>query len=81
MGAINVLGLAKRVEQKFYKQVLVKYMEILMCIHKRNLLGKCPIGLRSVMTKGRCRNPFMDFRHLQNGVAIKIIRIFYHIWT
>ena len=49
MGAINTLGLAKRVGLKFYKPVPVRCMEILQCIRNQKVIGEMSIRLVFVL--------------------------------
>jgi UDP-glucuronate decarboxylase len=79
MGAINVLGLAKRVGAKVLQASTSEvYGDPHIHPQTETYWGNVnPIGLRSCYDEGkRCAETlFMDY-HLQNGVAIKIIRIF-----
>jgi UDP-glucuronate decarboxylase len=79
MGAINVLGLAKRVGAKVLQASTSEvYGDPHVHPQKESYWGNVnPIGLRSCYDEGkRCAETlFMDY-HLQNGVNIKIIRIF-----
>lgn len=79
MGAINVLGLAKRVGAKVLQASTSEvYGDPVVHPQTENYWGNVnPIGLRSCYDEGkRCAETlFMDY-HNQNGVAIKIIRIF-----
>ncbi|MEZ7497300.1 SDR family oxidoreductase [Flavobacterium sp. Arc3] len=79
MGAINVLGLAKRVGAKVLQASTSEvYGDPHVHPQTESYWGNVnPIGLRSCYDEGkRCAETlFMDY-HLQNGVAIKIIRIF-----
>lgn len=79
MGAINVLGLAKRVKAKVL-QASTSEVYGDPSVHPQNesYWGNVnPIGIRSCYDEGkRCAETlFMDY-HNQNNVAIKIIRIF-----
>jgi UDP-glucuronate decarboxylase len=79
MGAINVLGLAKQVGAKVL-QASTSEVYGDPHVHQQtesNWGNVNPIGLRSCYDEGkRCAETlFMDYHH-QNGVAIKIIRIF-----
>jgi UDP-glucuronate decarboxylase len=79
LGAINVLGLAKRVGAKVLQASTSEiYGDPHVHPQTESYWGNVnPIGLRSCYDEGkRCAETlFMDY-HLQNGVAIKIIRIF-----
>lgn len=79
MGAINVLGLAKRVGAKVLQASTSEvYGDPHVHPQTESYWGNVnPIGLRSCYDEGkRCAETlFMDY-HLQNDVAIKIIRIF-----
>lgn len=79
MGAINVLGLAKRVGAKVLQASTSEvYGDPHVHPQTESYWGNVnPIGLRSCYDEGkRCAETlFMDYHH-QNGVAIKIIRIF-----
>ena len=79
MGSINMLGLAKRVKARI---LLASTSEVYgdPSIHPQpeNYWGNVnPIGIRSCYDEGkRCAETlFMDY-HRQNGVDIKIVRIF-----
>ena len=79
MGAINVLGLAKRVNAKVLQASTSEvYGDPEVHPQTENYWGHVnPIGIRSCYDEGkRCAETlFMDY-HNQNNVAIKIIRIF-----
>ena len=79
MGAINVLGLAKRVNAKVLQASTSEvYGDPLVHPQPETYWGHVnPIGIRSCYDEGkRCAETlFMDY-HNQNKVAIKIIRIF-----
>lgn len=79
MGAINVLGLAKRVKAKVLQASTSEvYGDPLVHPQTESYWGHVnPIGIRSCYDEGkRCAETlFMDY-HNQNKVAIKIIRIF-----
>lgn len=79
MGAINVLGLAKRVKAKVLQASTSEiYGDPLVHPQPESYWGNVnPIGVRSCYDEGkRCAETlFMDY-HNQNDVAIKIIRIF-----
>jgi UDP-glucuronate decarboxylase len=79
MGAINVLGLAKRVNAKVLQASTSEvYGDPLVHPQPESYWGHVnPIGIRSCYDEGkRCAETlFMDY-HNQNQVAIKIIRIF-----
>lgn len=79
MGAINVLGLAKRVRAKVLQASTSEvYGDPLVHPQAESYWGHVnPIGIRSCYDEGkRCAETlFMDY-HNQNKVAIKIVRIF-----
>jgi len=79
MGAINTLGLAKRVGAKVLQASTSEvYGDPNVHPQPESYWGHVnPIGIRSCYDEGkRCAETlFMDY-HLQNDVAIKIIRIF-----
>ena len=79
MGAINVLGLAKRVRAKVLQASTSEvYGDPIVHPQPESYWGNVnPIGIRSCYDEGkRCAETlFMDY-HNQNNVAIKIIRIF-----
>ena len=79
LGAINVLGLAKRVKAKVLQASTSEvYGDPLVHPQPESYWGHVnPIGIRSCYDEGkRCAETlFMDY-HNQNNVAIKIIRIF-----
>ena len=79
MGAINVLGLAKRVKAKVLQASTSEvYGDPHMHPQKEDYWGNVnPIGIRSCYDEGkRCAETlFMDY-HRMNGVKIKIVRIF-----
>ena len=79
MGAINVLGLAKRVKAKVLQASTSEvYGDPTVHPQPESYWGNVnPIGLRSCYDEGkRCAETlFMDY-HNQNNVDIKIIRIF-----
>jgi UDP-glucuronate decarboxylase len=79
LGAINVLGLAKRVKAKVLQASTSEvYGDPLVHPQTESYWGHVnPIGIRSCYDEGkRCAETlFMDY-HNQNKVAIKIIRIF-----
>ncbi|WP_264565354.1 UDP-glucuronic acid decarboxylase family protein [Flavobacterium sp. N3904] len=79
MGAINVLGLAKRINAKVLQASTSEvYGDPLVHPQTESYWGHVnPIGIRSCYDEGkRCAETlFMDY-HNQNKVAIKIIRIF-----
>ncbi len=79
MGAINMLGLAKRVKAKILQASTSEvYGDPAVHPQPESYWGNVnPIGLRSCYDEGkRCAETlFMDY-HLQNKVKIKIIRIF-----
>ncbi|KAB1067851.1 SDR family oxidoreductase [Tamlana haliotis] len=79
MGAINTLGLAKRVKAKILQASTSEvYGDPTVHPQPESYWGNVnPIGVRSCYDEGkRCAETlFMDY-HSQNDVAIKIIRIF-----
>ena len=79
MGAINMLGLAKRVKAKVLQASTSEvYGDPAVHPQVETYWGNVnPIGIRSCYDEGkRCAETlFMDY-HRQNGVRIKIIRIF-----
>jgi len=79
MGAINTLGLAKRVGAKILQASTSEvYGDPAVHPQPESYWGHVnPIGIRSCYDEGkRCAETlFMDY-HIQNKVAIKIIRIF-----
>jgi len=79
MGAINTLGLAKRVGAKILQASTSEvYGDPKVHPQTESYWGNVnPIGIRSCYDEGkRCAETlFMDY-HIQNKVAIKIIRIF-----
>lgn len=79
MGAINMLGLAKRVDAKILQASTSEvYGDPAVHPQPETYWGNVnPIGLRSCYDEGkRCAETlFMDY-HIQNEVKIKIIRIF-----
>ena len=79
LGAVNVLGLAKRVNAKVLQASTSEvYGDPKVHPQTEDYWGHVnPIGIRSCYDEGkRCAETlFMDY-HLQNQVAIKIIRIF-----
>ncbi|WP_290567864.1 UDP-glucuronic acid decarboxylase family protein [Leeuwenhoekiella sp. UBA6783] len=79
MGAINMLGLAKRVKAKILQASTSEvYGDPAVHPQPESYWGNVnPIGTRSCYDEGkRCAETlFMDY-HTQNGVAIKIARIF-----
>lgn len=79
MGAVNMLGLAKRVKAKILQASTSEvYGDPAVHPQVEGYWGNVnPIGIRSCYDEGkRCAETlFMDY-HRQNGVRIKIIRIF-----
>jgi UDP-glucuronate decarboxylase len=79
MGAINVLGLAKRVKAKILQASTSEvYGDPHIHPQTENYWGNVnPIGVRSCYDEGkRCAETlFMDY-HRMNGMRIKIVRIF-----
>ena len=79
MGAINMLGLAKRTRAKILQASTSEvYGDPLVHPQPENYWGHVnPIGVRSCYDEGkRCAESLFMNYHLQNGVRIKIIRIF-----
>jgi UDP-glucuronate decarboxylase len=79
MGAINMLGLAKRINAKILQASTSEvYGDPIVHPQNESYWGNVnPIGIRSCYDEGkRCAEAlFMDY-HRQNAVRIKIIRIF-----
>jgi UDP-glucuronate decarboxylase len=79
MGAINMLGLAKRIKAKILQASTSEvYGDPVVHPQPEEYWGNVnPIGIRSCYDEGkRCAETlFMDY-HRQNGVRIKIVRIF-----
>ena len=79
MGAINVLGLAKRIKAKVLQASTSEvYGDPEVHPQPESYWGNVnPIGIRSCYDEGkRCAETlFMDY-HRQNGVKIKIVRLF-----
>ncbi|MBN2215320.1 MAG: SDR family oxidoreductase [Bacteroidales bacterium] len=79
MGAINMLGLAKRIRAKVLQASTSEiYGDPIVHPQKEEYWGNVnPIGRRSCYDEGkRCAETlFMDY-HIQNKVRIKIVRIF-----
>ncbi|MEX0981744.1 MAG: UDP-glucuronic acid decarboxylase family protein [Bacteroidales bacterium] len=79
MGAINMLGLAKRIKAKILQASTSEiYGDPSVHPQPESYWGNVnPIGKRSCYDEGkRCAETlFMDY-HIQNGVKIKIVRIF-----
>lgn len=79
MGAINMLGLAKRTKAKILQASTSEvYGDPIVHPQVESYWGNVnPIGVRSCYDEGkRCAETlFMDY-HRQNGVRVKIIRIF-----
>jgi UDP-glucuronate decarboxylase len=79
MGAINMLGLAKRIKAKVLQASTSEvYGDPLMHPQKEEYWGNVnPIGVRSCYDEGkRCAETLFHDYHHQNDVKIKIIRIF-----
>ena len=79
MGAINMLGLAKRTRSKILQASTSEvYGDPLVHPQPENYWGHVnPIGIRSCYDEGkRCAESLFVNYHHQNGVRIKIIRIF-----
>ena len=79
MGAINMLGLAKRIKAKILQASTSEvYGDPSIHPQPESYWGNVnPVGKRSCYDEGkRCAETlFMDY-HIQNGVKIKIVRIF-----
>ncbi len=79
MGSVNMLGMAKRIQAKILQASTSEvYGDPDVHPQKEDYWGKVnPIGRRSCYDEGkRCAETlFMDYHH-QNGVRIKIVRIF-----
>jgi UDP-glucuronate decarboxylase len=79
MGAINMLGLAKRVKAKILQASTSEvYGDPLFHPQEEGYWGNVnPIGLRSCYDEGkRCAETLFFDYHRQNGVGIKVVRIF-----
>ncbi len=79
MGAINMLGLAKRIKAKILQASTSEvYGDPKVHPQKEDYWGHVnPIGKRSCYDEGkRCAETLFNDYHTQNGVKIKIIRIF-----
>jgi UDP-glucuronate decarboxylase len=79
MGAINMLGLAKRIKAKILQASTSEvYGDPAVHPQPENYWGHVnPIGVRSCYDEGkRCAESLFINYHLQNKVAIKIVRIF-----
>lgn len=79
MGAINVLGLAKRVKAKVLQASTSEvYGDPLIHPQPESYWGNVnPIGIRSCYDEGkRCAETLFINYHLQNDVRAKIVRIF-----
>lgn len=79
MGAINMLGLAKRVQARIFQASTSEiYGDPLIHPQTEDYWGNVnPIGLRSCYDEGKrlAETLFMDY-HRQNGVDTRIVRIF-----
>ena len=79
MGAINMLGLAKRVKARIFQASTSEvYGDPLVHPQPEEYFGNVnPIGLRSCYDEGKrvAETLFMDY-HRQNGVDTRIVRIF-----
>jgi UDP-glucuronate decarboxylase len=79
MGAINMLGLAKRVKARIFQASTSEvYGDPLVHPQTEDYWGNVnPIGLRSCYDEGKrlAETLFMDY-HRQNGVDTRIVRIF-----
>ena len=79
MGAINMLGLAKRTKSKILQASTSEvYGDPELHPQPESYWGKVnPIGIRSCYDEGkRCAESLFMNYHLQNGVRIKLLRIF-----
>ena len=79
MGAINMLGLAKRIKAKILQASTSEvYGDPSVHPQTEDYWGNVnPIGIRSCYDEGkRCSESLFVNYHTQNGVKIKIIRIF-----
>lgn len=79
MGAINMLGLAKRIKAKILQASTSEvYGDPFMHPQKEEYWGNVnPIGIRSCYDEGkRCAETLFFDYHRQNNVNIKVIRIF-----
>lgn len=79
MGAINMLGLAKRIKAKILQASTSEvYGDPVIHPQTEDYWGNVnPIGIRSCYDEGkRCAESLFVNYHLQNDVRIKIIRIF-----
>ncbi len=79
MGAINVLGLAKRIQAKILQASTSEvYGDPIVHPQKEDYWGHVnPIGVRSCYDEGkRCAESLFFNYHHQNNVSIKVIRIF-----
>ena len=78
-GAINMLGLAKRTKAKIFQASTSEvYGDPTVHPQKEDYWGNVnPIGIRSCYDEGkRCAETLFFDYHRQNGVAIKVARIF-----
>lgn len=78
-GAINMLGLAKRVKAKIFQASTSEiYGDPEMSPQKESYWGRVnPIGIRSCYDEGkRCAETLFFDYHRQHGVPIKVARIF-----
>jgi UDP-glucuronate decarboxylase len=79
MGAINMLGLAKRIKSKVLQASTSEvYGDPAIHPQPESYWGNVnPIGIRSCYDEGkRCAETLFTDYHQQNGVKIKIVRIF-----
>ena len=79
MGAINMLGLAKRIKAKILQASTSEvYGDPAIHPQPESYWGNVnPVGIRSCYDEGkRCAETLFTDYHHQNGVRIKIIRIF-----
>jgi len=79
MGAVNMLGLAKRIKAKILQASTSEvYGDPFVHPQKEDYWGNVnPIGIRSCYDEGkRCAESLFVNYHVQNRVKIKIIRIF-----
>lgn len=79
MGALNMLGLAKRVKARLFQASTSEvYGDPEVHPQKEDYCGNVnPIGLRACYDEGkRCVESLMFAYHRQNGVDIRVVRIF-----
>lgn len=79
MGALNMLGLAKRVRARIFQASTSEvYGDPKVHPQKEDYWGNAnPIGIRACYDEGkRCAESLMFAYHRQNGVDIRVVRIF-----